>query len=57
MPLPKPREGQSKNDFISSSIDSEVMKKEFPDRKQRLAVCYELWEEYSVEKLTKQLEK
>jgi len=40
MPLPTPSEGQSEDDFIASCMSSDTMQKEFPDRKQRLAVCY-----------------
>jgi len=40
MPLPKPRKGQSQDDFINACMGSEVMKKDYPDNKQRLAVCF-----------------
>ena len=40
MPLPSPRGKQNKKDFISNCMSSEKMKKEFPNDKQRLAVCY-----------------
>ncbi|MAF43672.1 MAG: hypothetical protein CMI54_05830 [Parcubacteria group bacterium] len=40
MPLPSPDKGQKEKGFINSCMSSETMKKEFPDRKQRLAVCY-----------------
>jgi hypothetical protein len=40
MPLPSPDKGQRQGDFISSCMSSETMKREFPDHKQRLAVCY-----------------
>lgn len=45
MPLPSPNKGQQKNDFISSCIASDKMMKEFPDQKQRAAVCYRQWKE------------
>jgi len=40
MPLPAPSKKQDKNSFISSCVSSDVMKKEFPDMKRRLAVCF-----------------
>ena len=38
MPLPTPN-GEPKEEFISSCMDNETMKEEFPDKGQRLAVC------------------
>ena len=38
MPLPTP-DGEPKDEFISSCMDNETMKEEFPDTSQRLAVC------------------
>lgn len=43
MPLPKPRKGQSKKEFISQCAGNKVMNKEFPDTSQRLGVCFSLW--------------
>jgi len=40
MPLPKPRPSEPSKEFIKRCMDSEVMKKEFPEHKQRLAVCH-----------------
>ena len=40
MPLPKPKSGEKKQDFISRCAGSDVMNKEFKDQKQKLAVCY-----------------
>jgi len=40
MPLPVPRKKEKSKDFISRCMDSETMKKEFPESKQRVAVCY-----------------
>lgn len=42
MPLPTPK-SESKKDFISSCMSD--LSKEFPDSKQRAAVCYDKWEE------------
>ena len=46
MPIPTPKPGEEKNDFISRCMGSDVMQKEFPDQKQRSAVCYSKWREH-----------
>lgn len=43
MPLPKPNKGESKDKFISRCMGSSTMNSEFPDQKQRAAVCYSQW--------------
>jgi hypothetical protein len=40
MPLPSPKKGQNKKDFIDACMASPVMNDEYKDPKQRLAVCY-----------------
>ena len=40
MPLPSPKKGQDKKDFIDACMASSVMNDEYKDPKQRLAVCY-----------------
>ena len=40
MPLPSPKKGQNKKDFIDAFMASSVMNDEYKDPKQRLAVCY-----------------
>lgn len=40
MPLPNPKKGENQEDFVSRCMGDEVMNKEFPDQKQRSAVCY-----------------
>ncbi len=39
MPLPVPNSGESQDEFISRCMSNESMKEEFPDSKQRYAVC------------------
>ena len=39
MPLPKPKKGQTEDDFIAQCMSDTKMTAEFPDRKQRFAVC------------------
>ena len=43
MPLPTPN-GEPKEEFISSCMINETMKSEFPDEKQRYAVCLNSYE-------------
>jgi|TARA_R100001082_G_C4218074_1_gene97969 hypothetical protein len=40
MPLPAPKKGQEKKDFINSCMASPTMNQEYKDPKQRLAVCH-----------------
>lgn len=39
MPIPKPNEKEDKQKFISRCMGNETMKKEYPDSKQRVAIC------------------
>jgi len=41
MPIPKPSKGESRESFISRC--NSAMAKEFPDAKQRNAVCFDAW--------------
>lgn len=45
MPLPKPKDGEQKDDFISRCMSNDTAKEEVPDNDQRLAMCYRLWDE------------
>tara|TARA_R100000008_G_scaffold84344_1_gene71512 strand:+ start:1829 stop:3070 length:1242 start_codon:yes stop_codon:yes gene_type:complete len=47
MPLPTPKKGQDKKDFVNICMDNLKMVKEFPDDEQRAAVCYSQWEKSS----------
>ena len=40
MPLPEPKNNQDKDDFVNECMDNSTMLSEFPDDKQRAAVCY-----------------
>ena len=40
MPLPTPNDGETDNEFISRCMGTQVMKDDYPDNQQRLAVCY-----------------
>jgi len=39
MPIPKPNDQESNKDFVARCMSSEVMKKEYPDNGQRVAIC------------------
>lgn len=43
MPLPSPKGKEKENNFISRCMGDETMNKDYPDQKQRAAVCYSQW--------------
>lgn len=43
MPLPNPGKNEEKKKFIARCSGSKVMNTEYPDTKQRVAVCYSQW--------------
>lgn len=45
MPLPSKHAGESKKDFISRCMGDSEVNKQFPDQKQKAAVCYSRWGE------------
>ncbi len=45
MPLPKPKEGEDKDKFINRCMVDKTMLSEYPDEKQRYAVCLSQFEE------------
>ena len=51
MPLPKPRKGESEDDFIERCMGES--KEEFPDRGQRFAVCRRQWEEREQDRMSR----
>ncbi len=44
MPLPKPRDGQTQDEFIQMCMGETVMVEDFPDQGQRFAICRTQWE-------------
>lgn len=50
MPLPKPKPNEAKEKWDERCMSSEAMLKEYPDEKQRYAICTSLWEKKSEEK-------
>lgn len=43
MPMPKPGDKESKDDFVERFMGSEAMREEYPDKKQRYAVAMSQW--------------
>lgn len=43
--MPAPKKGESKDDYISRFMSDDVMKSEYPDEKQRMAVATSKWED------------
>lgn len=39
MPIPSRKQGEDRNTYISRCMGNETMKKEYPDNKQRVAIC------------------
>lgn len=39
MPIPTPKKDEEQENFMERCMSSPAMKKEFPDNKQRVAVC------------------
>lgn len=44
MPIPTPREGEERGEFLTRCMDDPVARTEFPEAEQRLAVCITQWE-------------
>jgi len=57
MPLPSPSGKQDKSGFISNCMSNDNMRKEFPDQKQRAAVCYSTIEIDFVDRIIKELDR
>lgn len=44
MPLPSPKPTEDRSEFISRCVRDKVTKSEFPDMRQRVAVCVQQYE-------------
>jgi len=44
MPLPKPKKGEKHDDFMDRCMGDDVMVSEYPDEKQRYAICQTQWD-------------
>jgi len=45
MPIPEPAPREGETEFMVRCMTDDVMVDEYPDRDQRLAVCYAQWRE------------
>lgn len=45
MPLPTPKTDESQEDFMSRCMGNDTMLDEYPDKKQRYAVCMQQWKD------------
>lgn len=43
MPMPKPKKNEEKKDFLSRCMGDDVMNEDYPDNKQRYAICNQIW--------------
>ena len=51
MPLPGPRSGEGRKGFLGRCMGDGVMNEEYPESKQRYAVCNGLWDRQFSKKL------
>lgn len=52
MPLPSPRKGEEQGKFVNRCMSNEQAKKDFPDQKQRSAVCFSRFRKGKANELT-----
>lgn len=43
MPIPNPKKAEPQKKFMSRCMSNGTMKKEYPDNKQRVAICFGSW--------------
>jgi hypothetical protein len=43
MPIPKPHKGEDQTAWMNRCMGDETMLQDFPDNKQRVAVCLQQW--------------
>lgn len=43
MPLPKPKQNEKQNEFMQRCVVDPITRKEYTDKKQRIAVCYDIY--------------
>lgn len=53
MPLPSPGPAEGREKFLARCAGDEGMNQEYPESKQRWAVCNSLWDRHSAGKLRK----
>ncbi len=52
MPIPKPIEKQTQDEFMSVCMGNDIMNKEYPDQKQRAAICMTSWKNKDKKEMT-----
>lgn len=52
MPLIKPKDGENKKDFLERCMSNKTMNEDYPDNKQRYAVCNSQWERKSASSIS-----
>ncbi len=55
MPMPTPEKDEDEKTFVSRCMGTEMMKKDFPDNDQRLAVCYKQFKKDKEEKTMEEI--
>lgn len=53
MPIPTPSKDETQSDFISRCAGDTAMNKDYPDTKQRVAICYSQWKNKDKKEETK----
>jgi hypothetical protein len=43
MPIPKPAPNEDKQQFMNRCMSNDIMNSEYPDNKQRYAICLQQW--------------
>lgn len=50
MPIPSPKKQEKQPTFVSRCMGDETMLKEYPDQKQRAAICYSQYRKAKTQK-------
>jgi hypothetical protein len=53
MPIPSVKGKEDQSEFVSRCMGDSVMNKEYPDQKQRAAICYSQWRKAKKKKKSK----
>ena len=43
MPIPKPKDNESQDEFVTRCMGNDTMNEEYPENDQRAAICYQTW--------------
>jgi hypothetical protein len=50
MPVPQPHDNEAQDEFVARCAGDKTMNSDFPDDKQRVAVCYRTWRDRHAKK-------